>query len=107
MHEKQTLSLLNSKRVLFFLLHTSVDSLWKGDGYLRRSHLLFDDERFPHDTTINVLDVVSGSLEMTRRIITLGDIAFILCSVFKGDIEIRHRHKPEISLIFTGAAVLV
>jgi len=69
---------------------------FSGKRYLRRSHLLLDDERFPRDTKINILDIVGSSFEMTCCIITLGDVTMVFRPVFNGNIEIRHRHKSEL-----------
>ena len=74
---------------------------------MRRSHLLLDDERFPHDTKINILDIICRRFEMTCCIITLGDVTMIFRPIFKGNIKVRDRHKSNLVLSLKSEDVLV
>jgi hypothetical protein len=65
-------------------------------GYLSGSQFLLDNKWFPHNTTVNILDVIRGSFKMTRCVVTLGDVAVVFRPVLIWNIQIRHTHKPTI-----------
>src|SRR5271169_6633110 len=73
-----------------------INTLYELGRYLSRSHFLLDDERFPGDTTVNVLNIICRSLKMTCSIVTLGDVTTIFSSIFNGNKEIRYGYKSEL-----------
>jgi hypothetical protein len=68
-------------------------------SYLSGPQFLLDNKWFPHNTTINILDIIRRRLKMTCRIVTLGNVTMVFCSVFIGNVQVCDTHESIINII--------
>ena len=68
-------------------------------SYLSGPQFLLDNKWFPHNTTINILDIIRRCLKVACRIVTLGNVTMIFCSVFIWNVQIGDAYESTINII--------